>query len=64
MLEYSGPWYDYLLLARQLEQHQLDETSPLVARFGGAARVFELEDDAWAWAWAAEHGNTGGVSQS
>ena len=60
LLEYSGPWYDYLLLARQLEQHQLDETSALVARFGGATRVTELEDDAWAWAWAAEHSNAGG----
>jgi EAL and modified HD-GYP domain-containing signal transduction protein len=57
LLEQAGPWYDYLLTILQVESHQLEDSSALLDRFGGAARVTQLADEAWSWAHAAEHTN-------
>lgn len=57
LLEQSGPWYDYLLTIGQVEAHALDDRNALVSRVGGAPRVMALADEAWSWAWAANHAN-------
>ncbi|MES2880103.1 MAG: HDOD domain-containing protein [Pseudomonadota bacterium] len=61
LLEQTGPWSVYLQLALQVETKSLDGNSALVGQFGGAERVAALADEAWAWAWAAEHANREGV---
>jgi len=55
LLEQSGPWHAYLLTIGQVEAHALDAHSALVKRLGGVDRVLALADEAWSWAWAAEH---------
>lgn len=55
LLEHSGPWHAYLQLALLVESQRLAEQPALAEAFGGVERVMTLADDAWAWAWAAEH---------
>jgi EAL and modified HD-GYP domain-containing signal transduction protein len=55
LLEHTGPWYTYLQMALLVEGQRLAEQPELAEPFGGVARVMALADDAWAWAWAAEH---------
>ena len=55
LLEHSGPWHVYLQMALLIEGQRLAEQPELAEPFGGVARVMALADDAWAWAWAAEH---------
>ncbi len=55
LLEQTGPWFPYLALALEVEQHSLAGDDPLAAPFGGAERVVVLAGEAWDWAWAAEH---------
>lgn len=55
LLEQTGPWYAYLQMALLVEGQRLAEQPELAEPFGGVERVMALADDAWAWAWAAEH---------
>jgi EAL and modified HD-GYP domain-containing signal transduction protein len=55
LLEQSGPWHAYLQMALLVEGQRLAEQPELAEPFGGVDRVMALADDAWAWAWAAEH---------
>ena len=57
LLEHTGPWNAYLQMALQIEAQSLQDNDALAVHFGGVARVMELADEAWAWAWAAEHQN-------
>ena len=57
LLEQTGPWNAYLQMALQIEAQSLHDNDVLAEHFGGVARVMELADEAWAWAWAAEHQN-------
>lgn len=57
LLEQTGPWNFYLQMALQVEAGSLGQNGVLADHFGGAARVMTLADDAWDWAWAAEHAN-------
>jgi len=50
LLEQTGSWVDYLRILQGVEQQQLDVSNALVSRWGGAARVSALSDEAWAWA--------------
>ncbi len=53
LLTKSGPWHCYLHTATQVESQSLSDQSAMDDGFGGAGRVLQLSDDAWAW--AAEH---------
>lgn len=55
LLEHSGPWHVYLQIALWVESRRLAEQPELAEAFGGVERVMALADDAWTWAWAAEH---------
>ena len=55
LMEGAGPWHVYLQMALLVEGQRLAEEPALAAPFGGVERVMALADDAWAWAWAAEH---------
>lgn len=53
LLAHSGPWAIYLRLPELIEQQSLDSMADELTRFGGAAQVQALSDEAWAW--VAEH---------
>jgi len=53
LLAKTGPWYCYLHTATQVEGQSLSDQSAKDDGFGGAGRVLQLSDEAWAW--AAEH---------
>ena len=61
LLECSGPWFGYLQIVVQLESKGLCESGALADQFGGSARVQDLSDEAWAWAWAAGHADREGA---
>jgi EAL and modified HD-GYP domain-containing signal transduction protein len=49
LLEASGPWHVYLQMAMQIEAQEVDGENAVADQFGGAQRVLELGDEAWAW---------------
>lgn len=49
LLETTGPWLDYLELARALERQDFDAAERLAQRFGGLATVLALAEQAWGW---------------
>jgi c-di-GMP phosphodiesterase len=55
LLEQSGPWFGYLQVALQVEAQSLQDNPALAEPLGGVARIQALADEAWDWAWAAEH---------
>ena len=57
LLEQTGPWNDYLQMALQVEANKLGDNNSLAEQFGGGERITALSDEAWEWAWAAEHAN-------
>lgn len=57
LLDQAGPWHIYLHMALLVQTQSLGEHSELAEPFGGADRVMALADEAWAWAWDAEHAN-------
>ena len=57
LLDQAGPWHLYLHMALLVQTQSLGEHSELAEPFGGVERVMALADDAWAWAWEAEHAN-------
>lgn len=57
LLDQAGPWHIYLHMALLVQTQSLGEHSELAEPFGGVERVMTLADDAWAWAWEAEHAN-------
>lgn len=57
LLDQAGPWHIYLHMALLVQTQSLGEHSELAEPFGGVDRVMALADDAWAWAWEAEHAN-------
>lgn len=57
LLDQAGPWHIYLHMALLVQTQSLGEHSELAEPFGGVERVMALADDAWAWAWEAEHAN-------
>ena len=57
LLDQAGPWHMYLHMALLVQTQSLGEHSELAEPFGGVERVMALADDAWAWAWEAEHAN-------
>jgi EAL and modified HD-GYP domain-containing signal transduction protein len=57
LLDQAGPWHVYLHMALLVQTQSLGEHSELAEPFGGVERVMALADDAWAWAWEAEHAN-------
>lgn len=58
LLERTGPWHPYLQIALLVEGQRLAEQPELAESFGGVERIMALADDAWAWAWAAEHASS------
>lgn len=50
LLEQDGPWYAYLLVAKEVEGQKLSSDSPLIAGFGDSERILELSNVAWDWA--------------
>jgi EAL and modified HD-GYP domain-containing signal transduction protein len=61
LLEQDGPWHVYLHMALLVQTQSLDEHSELAEPFGGVERVMALSDEAWTWAWDAEHANRDAV---
>lgn len=61
LLEETGPWHAFLQIALQVETQRLGGSDALADQFGGSARVAQLADQAWTWAWEAEHANREGV---
>jgi EAL and modified HD-GYP domain-containing signal transduction protein len=61
LLEQDGPWHVYLHMALLVQTQSLDEHSELAEPFGGVERVMALADEAWTWAWDAEHANRDAV---
>ena len=57
LLDQAGPWHIYLHMALLVQTHSLAEHRELIEPFGGEERVMALADQAWAWAWDAEHAN-------
>ena len=57
LLDQAGPWHVYLHLALLVQTQSLGEHGELAEPFGGVDRVMALADEAWAWAWDAEHAN-------
>ena len=57
LLDQAGPWHIYLYMALLVQTQSLAEHSELAEPFGGVERVMALADDAWVWAWEAEHVN-------
>ena len=49
LLEGAGPWQIYLQMATQIETHDVESENSVADQFGGAERVLQLADDAWAW---------------
>ena len=50
LLAHTGPWHVYLRTAALVEAQNVTEAQAVADGFGGAVRVIELSDAAWAWA--------------
>jgi c-di-GMP-related signal transduction protein len=49
LLEGTGPWCDYLLIAQALERHDLQAVTRLAGDYGGVEAVLSSAEQAWAW---------------
>jgi len=50
LLEGTGPWCNYLLIAQALDRHDLQAVARLAGDFGGFEAVLGSVEQAWAWA--------------
>ena len=57
LLHHKGPWRDYLELAQIIENDAAGLADLLTEPYGGADKVMQLSDEAWAW--AATHAEKG-----